>query len=154
MLAFLMNDDASVAPTFQESEIDRIKKLKDFRTEVCEHRTVDWWSNPDELAGKVIAALTRQMARKPRTGWVRASEFDIEKSHAEFLELAEKVRALEEENATLREKTGDKREPKLVIETLSPVVISTTDPESIPDLKSWYRKFGKEDAEQLNIQCH
>ena len=151
VLAFLMNDDATVAPTFQETEKDRIKKLKDFKTEVCEHRTVDWWSNPDELAGKVIAALTRQMARKPRTGWVRASEFDIEKSHAEFLELTEKVRALEEENVTLREKTGDKREPKLAIETLSPVVISTTDPEPVPDLNSWYRKLGKEDAEKLNI---
>lgn len=71
VLAFLMKDEAPVKPTFQETEKDRIKKLKDFRTEVCDHRTVDWWSNPDELAGKVIAALTRQMARKPRIGWVR-----------------------------------------------------------------------------------
>lgn len=151
VLAFLMKDEAPVKPTFQETEKDRIKKLKDFRTEVCDHRTVDWWSNPDELAGKVIAALTRQMARKPRIGWVRASEFSIEKSHAEFLELTEKVRALEEENASLREKTGDKREPKLVIETLSPVVINATDPEQTPDLKNWYRKLGKEDAERLNV---
>lgn len=151
VLAFLMKDDATVPKTFQETDKDRIKKLKDFRTEVLNHRTVDWWSNDDELAGKVIASLTRQIARKPRIGWVRASEFDIEKSHAELLDLTEKVRALEEENADLRAKTGERREPRLIVETFVPVTIHTSEPEAVQNLKNWYRKLNKEDAERLGV---
>lgn len=151
VLAFIMKDDAPTKPTFQETEKDRIKKLKEFRREVESHRTVDYWSNPDELAAKVVSSLSRQMVRKPRTGWVRASEFDIEKSHAELLELAEKIRSLEEENEDLRAKTGDKREPKLVVETFSPVVIQTASPNPVPDLHDLYKKRGRDEAEKLGV---
>lgn len=151
VLAFLMKDDARVAASFQETDKDRIKKLKDFKAEVLSHRTVDWWSNPDKLAAKVVSSLSRQIIRKPRTGWIRASEFDIEKSHAELLELTEKVRALEEENEDLRAKTGDKREPKLSVEAYAPVVIHTISPEPVPDLHEWYKKRGRDEAEKLGV---
>ena len=108
MLAFLMKDEADVAKSFQETDNDRIKKLHAFRMEVETGRTVSYWSNPDELAGQVISSLARQIVRKSRPGWVRASEFDIEKSYAELLELTEKVRELESENADLRKLTGEK----------------------------------------------
>ena len=102
VLAFLMKEDADVAKSYQETDKKRIEKLKAFRKEVETERTVSYWSNPDELAGQVISSLIRQIVRKQRPGWVRASEFDIEKSHAELLELTEKVRELESENADLR----------------------------------------------------
>ena len=85
MLAFLMKDDASTSPTYQETDKARINKLKTFRKEVETGRTVSYWSNPDELAGQVISSLARQIVRKQRPGWVRASEFDIEKRYAELL---------------------------------------------------------------------
>ena len=151
VLAFIMKDDMNVPKSFQETEKDRIEKLEAFKKEVLSHRTVDFWSTPNELAGKVISALTRQMARKPRSGWVRASEFDIEKSHAELLELAEKIRALEEENEELRAKTGEKRGPKLSVEAFVPVVIYTEKSEVVPNLKSWYRRLGKEDSERIGV---
>ena len=133
VLAFIMKDDAKVASTFQETEKDRIEKLKAFRKEVETGRTVSYWSNPDELAGQVISSLMRQIYRKQRPGWIRASEFDIEKSHAELLELNEKVRELEAENADLRKITGEKREPKLKVELFQPVKFEITDPEPVPD---------------------
>ena len=133
VLAFLMKDDADVAKTYQETEKDRIEKFKAFRKEVETGRTVSYWSNPDELAGQVISSLSRQIYRKPRPGWVRASEFDIEKSHAELLELTEKVRELESENADLRKITGEKREPKLKVEMFQPVKFEISDPEPVPD---------------------
>lgn len=133
VLAFLMKDDADVAKTFQETDKDRIDKLKDFRKEVETGRVVSFWSNPDELAGQVISSLSRQIARKQRPGWIRASEFDIEKSHAELLELTEKVRELEAENADLRKITGEKREPKLKVELFQPVKFAISDPEPVPD---------------------
>ena len=133
VLAFLMKDDAKVAKSFEETEKDRIDKLKAFRQEVETGRTVSYWSNPDELAGQVISSLSRQIYRKPRPGWVRTSEFDIEKSHAELLELTEKVRELESENADLRKITGEKREPKLKVELFQPVKFGISDPEPVPD---------------------
>jgi len=151
VLAFIMKEDTKVAASFQETDKDRIRKLKKFKAEVLNQRTVDWWSNPDELAVKVVSSLSRQMQRKPRTGWVRASEFDIEKSHAELLELTEKIRALEEENEDLRTKTGNKREPKLVVETFSPVVIHTVSPDPVPDLHELYKKRGRDEAEKLGV---
>lgn len=133
VLAFLMKDDADVPKTYQETEKDRIEKLKAFRKEVETGRTVSYWSNPDELAGQVISSLMRQIYRKQRPGWIRASEFDIEKSHAELLELTEKVRELEAENADLRKITGEKREPKLKVELFQPVRFEIADPEPVPD---------------------
>ena len=133
VLAFLMKDDADVAKSFQETDKDRIKKLAAFRKEIETGRTVSYWSNPDELAGQVIASLARQIVRKQRPGWVRASEFDIEKSHAELLELTEKVRELELENADLRKITGEKREPKLKIDLFQPVKFTISDPEPVPE---------------------
>lgn len=133
VLAFLMKDEATTAPTYQETDKDRIKKLQAFRKEVETRRTVSYWSNPDELAGQVISSLARQIIRKSRPGWVRASEFDIEKSHAELLELTEKVRELESENADLRKLTGENREPKLKIELFHPVKFAITDAEPMPD---------------------
>lgn len=133
VLAFLMKDDANVAKSFQETEEDRIEKLKAFRKEVETGRTVSYWNNPDELAWQVSTSLERQIRRKPRPGWIRASEFDIEKSHAELLELTEKVRELEAENADLRKITGEKREPKLKVELFQPVRFEIADPEPVPD---------------------
>ena len=133
VLAFLMKDDADVAKSFQETDKDRIEKLKAFRKEVETRRTVSYWGNPDELAGQVSTSLERQIRRKPRPGWIRASEFDIEKSHAELLELTEKVRELEVENADLRKITVEKREPKLKVELFQPVKFAISDPEPVPD---------------------
>lgn len=151
VLAFLMKDDADVAKTFQETDKDRIKKLNVFRKEVETGRTVSYWSNPDELAGQVVSSLSRQIYRKPRPGWIRVSEFNIEKSHAELLELTDKVRALEEENEELKKITGEIREPKLSVKLYQPIKLRIKDPEPIPDLKEWYRKLTKEDAERLGI---
>lgn len=141
VLAFLMKDDADVAKTYQETDKKRIEKLKAFRKEVETGRTVSYWSNPDELAGQVIASLARQIVRKQCPGWIRASEFDIEKSHAELLELTEKVRELESENADLRKITGEKRQPKLKIDLFQPVTFEIVDPDPVPD---YLRKAAEE----------
>ena len=143
VLAFIMKDEADVAKTYQETDKKRIEKLKTFRKEVETGRTVSYWSNPDELAGQVISSLARQIVRKQRPGWVRVSEFDIEKSHAELLELTEKVRELESENADLRKITGEKREPKLKIEFFRSVKFEISDPEPVPD---YLRKAAEEES--------
>ena len=51
VLAFLIKDDAKVAPSFEETDEVKIKKLATFRKEVETGRIVSYWSTPDELAG-------------------------------------------------------------------------------------------------------
>ena len=58
-----------------------------------------------------------------------------------MLELNEKVRELESENADLRKITGEKREPKLKIDLCQPVKFEITDPEPVPD---YLRKAAEE----------
>ena len=121
VLAFLINEEVNVPKTFQETDPVRIEKLAAFRKEVQSGRTVSYWSDKNELAAIVSTSLARQIARKPRTGWVRASEFDVERSHAELLSLLERVQELESENAELLKGYKRKPVPRIVVETFEPI---------------------------------
>lgn len=92
---------------------ESIKKLADFKTEAKKGRTVQWWTNIDELAREVSESLHQQMDRKKRPGWIRGDAFDIEASHAEILSLNKKIRELEQENAELKSQIV-KRVPELM----------------------------------------
>ena len=74
ILAFIMDEDAETAPTFKEVDFYRIQKLEEFKEEVKRGRTVSYWNNVDELVGKVILSLTKEIARNPQLGWVRYKE--------------------------------------------------------------------------------
>ena len=122
ILAFIIEDDAPVPPSFEDIEPELVTKLKKFIREVKSDRTVDSWSNADELAMKVITSLTLQKQSKPRPGWTRIEGFDIEASQAELVRQNVRIRELEEENAVLRSST-EMREPKLNIRLLNTVKI-------------------------------
>jgi hypothetical protein len=112
ILAYILSDDADVKKCDIETDPEKIKKLDAFKTDVKTGRVVEWWSTPDELAIKFIAALHKQIDRKKRPGWIRCDSFSIERSHAEILELNKKVRELEAENSRLKSKVIE-RTPKL-----------------------------------------
>ena len=96
-----------------EKDPESIKKLADFKIEAKKGRTVQWWTNIDELAREVSESLHQQMDRKKRPGWIRGDAFDIEASHAEILSLNKKIRELEQENAELKSQIV-KRVPELM----------------------------------------
>ena len=102
ILVFIIDDDVAIKPEFMEKDPESIKKLADFKTEAKKGRTVQWWTNIDELAREVSESLHQQMDRKKRPGWIRGDAFDIEASHAEILSLNKKIRELEQENAELK----------------------------------------------------
>lgn len=87
VLVFIIDDDVAIKPEFIEKDPESIKKLADFKTEAKKGRTVQWWTNIDELAREVSESLHQQMDRKKRPGWIRGDAFDIEASHAEILSL-------------------------------------------------------------------
>ena len=74
VLAFIIDDEAEVRKTFKETDIDRIKKLNDFRKELESGRTVVYWKNKYDLAQHVAISLEKEMKRCPRPGWRRMLE--------------------------------------------------------------------------------
>lgn len=113
ILVFIIDDDVAIKPEFMEKDPESIKKLADFKIEAKKGRTVQWWTNIDELAREVSESLHQQMDRKKRPGWIRGDAFDIEASHAEILSLNKKIRELEQENAELKSQIV-KRVPELM----------------------------------------
>ena len=133
VLAFLINENTTVPKTFQETNPVRIEKLAAFRKEVELGRTVSYWSDKNELATEVSISLSRQIARKPGKGWVRATDFDVDKSHAELLTLMERVRELESENSELIKMQKQKPVPKIVVEPFETVSFAINPVEPPPD---------------------
>lgn len=95
ILAFLINDDADVSKTHKEKDSFRIYKLDEFREELQKGRTVDYWSNPDELARKVAVSLDKEIRKHPRPGWIRVessqgNQYERENSETLTLEQLDK----------------------------------------------------------------
>ena len=78
ILAFIIND--SVLLTADKVETDEIKKekLKEFKEKAKTGRVVEWWETGDELARKVAVALSKEIQKGKRPGWIRA-ESNVEK---------------------------------------------------------------------------
>ena len=71
ILAFIIDSDAVVSKTHEDTELDKIAKLNSFKRELETGRIVDYWENPDNLATKVAISLTKAFASRPMPGWVR-----------------------------------------------------------------------------------
>lgn len=61
ILVFIIDDDVAIKPEFMEKDPESIKKLADFKIEAKKGRTVQWWTNIDELAREVSESLHQQM---------------------------------------------------------------------------------------------
>ena len=97
ILAFLINDDVAVKPSFVETK--NYDKLEAFKALVKKDRLVEWWKTTDDLAQKVTTALYKQIARTERPGWIRnGTEIgESEVNLQEIKELKEKSSSLEKE---------------------------------------------------------
>ena len=71
ILAFIIQDDATVAKTHEDTEPEKIVRLNAFKREIETGRTVDYWENPDNLATKVAVSLPNAITSHPMPGWVR-----------------------------------------------------------------------------------
>lgn len=113
ILAFVIANDVSITPEMTETDPVKAAGLVNFKTKVKEGRIVKFWHNADELATQVSQSIYKAIARANRPGWVRTTEFDIEKSYAEIMRLTERVHTLEALNSDLR--LQNCRSPKLWI---------------------------------------
>ena len=117
ILAFLMDSNASTDGTKVEQDPKKLQSLNAFVEKVKTGRMVKFWKNADEFSAQLSQSLYKAMMRGNRPGWIRTTEFDIEKSHARILELTERVHMLEELNADLS--FNNNRKPNLWIEVKS-----------------------------------
>jgi hypothetical protein len=89
-------------------------KLETFRKRAMTGRTVNFWINPDELAGKVAVAISTAITTKEGIGWVRGDQLtstetltDLNKMNKLVQGLQERNRELQERIAALRPSFGD-----------------------------------------------
>lgn len=94
-LGFVINDDASWPSNRIDKAQKKVKKLKAFKLKV-QSKLVHFWSNKDELHGKLSISLIKTMNGSPRVGWARADE-------AISTEVTKELTRLSLENSTLRQ---------------------------------------------------
>ena len=80
VLAFLIDNSVAITPEKMEQDVDKMNKLKQFIQEVKSGRTVQWWTSKDDLANKVSIALTKEINRGKRLGWIRADKLNLEET--------------------------------------------------------------------------
>lgn len=77
-------------------------------------RYVKFWKNVDNLETLISQSISKAVIRGNRPGWVRTTDFDIDKSYAEILRLTERVHTLEALNSDLRMENN--RNPILTVD--------------------------------------
>lgn len=74
VLAFIRNDLEKLPADQTEKKPGKQKKLEAFIGKLKTDATVDFWSNPDELATKSLAALSQESISHEGVGWIRANK--------------------------------------------------------------------------------
>nr|WP_321331083.1 DUF4062 domain-containing protein [Alcaligenes faecalis] len=119
VLGFVIDDSAPWPKDKQEEEIRSLKRLTEFKKKV-KGRLVQFWSNKEELHGRVSIALTKAITAYPRTGWARADEVSGPEVTRELIRLSSENANLRIEIEALRRiKDGQEDEVRTVIQILS-----------------------------------
>lgn len=79
-----------------ETDPSRASKLAAFRQKLEEHSLVDYWTGPDQLATKVVAAIAQEVSTNPGIGWIRGNRAASE-------ELLNEINNLRKANDELKE---------------------------------------------------
>lgn len=98
-----------------ETDLQKISKLNAFKEKGKQSgRYVKFWKNIDNLETLISQSISKAVIRGNRPGWVRTTDFDIDKSYAEILRLTERVHTLEALNSDLRIESN--RKPILTVD--------------------------------------
>ncbi|QSX23906.1 DUF4062 domain-containing protein [Priestia megaterium] len=109
ILAFIMDRDAPTTRSEREQDPELQEKLDRFVEKAKGNKMCDFWKTPDELASKVIIALSKAFVSHPRIGWVRADQATSPKVTEELAGLSKENRELKAELEALKKITETKR---------------------------------------------
>ncbi len=101
VLAFLHNDINNLPVAKSDLDTDKRAKLEMFRTKVLTGRLVQFWSNADDLNGKVAVSLTKTIKTYPAIGWVRANLQTNAESLQEMNDLRKELAELKQHQSLL-----------------------------------------------------
>lgn len=91
VLAFLHENINQLTADKIELDQGKREKLEAFRDKVKTGRLVQFWSNADELNGKVAVSLTKTIKTYPAIGWVRGNTPTNEETLQEINELRKEL---------------------------------------------------------------
>lgn len=115
ILAFIVDSSVSMTADKFETDPQKMAKLNAFKEKVKQSgRYVAFWKNIDNLETLISQSVSKAVVRGDRPGWIRTTDFDIDKSYAEILRLTERVHTLEALNSDLRMENN--RKPILLID--------------------------------------
>ena len=87
-LVLSMAEGVSVDPKF----VDNPELLSKFKKRAMHNRQSDFWKSGDDLAAKVIKALTAEFRRTPRLGWIRPPQTLSINATEEFAQISKENR--------------------------------------------------------------
>lgn len=115
ILVFIVDSSMSMTADKFETDPQKIAKLRAFKEKVKQSgRYVKFWKNIDNLETLISQSISKAVLRGNRPGWVRTTDFDIDKSYAEILRLTERIHILEALNSDL--KMENNRKPILMVD--------------------------------------
>lgn len=94
VLAFLHDNINQLTTDKIELDQNKREKLEAFRDKVKTGRLVQFWSNADDLNGKVAVSLTKTIKTYPAIGWVRGNTPANEETLQEINELRKELEEL------------------------------------------------------------
>lgn len=115
VLSFIVDKAVSMTTDKIENDLTKSQKLTAFKEKVkSSGRYVKFWKNKDNLESLISQSISKAVTRGKRPGWVRTTDFDIDKSHAEIIRLTERIHTLEALNADLKKESF--RKPNLWVD--------------------------------------
>ncbi len=106
-LGFVIADGEKWSPEWIDKDELTVRRLTAFKQKV-KNRVVSFWNSADQLNMKVVTALSKQFALKPRPGWVRSDAMPGP-------EVLNELSRLSNENAELRSRVTQVSEPQFNI---------------------------------------
>lgn len=100
ILAFVLDENAPISKN--RIDANHQEELERFKQEVMGKHLIDRWTTQDDLASKVISALSNEINTESRPGWVRLNSDRIIVNKLELLNLKNRIEELESENKSLK----------------------------------------------------
>lgn len=94
-LGFIIDEKAVWPITKLDTDFGNKSKLDDFKSKI-KRKHISFWTNKDDLYGKVSISLMKQFSTNPREGWVKANELTGP-------EVVSELSRLSKENSELRQ---------------------------------------------------
>lgn len=92
-----------------ESNPEDQKRLDRFRT-LAKKRLCRFWKTSDQIPGELLASLSHQIDRIPRTGWVRADSVSSEEAKNEIITLGKKLEKTTQDLRRLKKERQEREE--------------------------------------------